>query len=104
MRLCCVLCTADESNGDTVVGPFHSARDAMGWIGDDAQINGRDEGEYSILPFVLRTSEPTDDYGDDCPYCGGNCPNEPEDSENLCDGYAGDIDGLCEQQSAADDL
>jgi hypothetical protein len=32
---------------------------------------------------------------EDCPYCGGNCPNEPEDSEFLCDGYAGDIDDLC---------
>lgn len=32
----------------------------------------------------------------ECPYCGGNCPNEPDDSANLCDGYAGDIDGLCE--------
>lgn len=29
-----------------------------------------------------------------CRYCGGNCPNEPDDSENLCDGFAGDIDGL----------
>ena len=30
----------------------------------------------------------------DCYYCGGNCPNEPEDSKYLCDGFAGDIDGL----------
>ena len=22
-----------------------------------------------------------------CRYCGGNCPNEPENSENLCDGF-----------------
>ena len=29
-----------------------------------------------------------------CRYCGGNCPNEPDDSEYLCDGFAGDIDGL----------
>jgi|3_EtaG_2_1085321.scaffolds.fasta_scaffold175693_2 hypothetical protein len=29
-----------------------------------------------------------------CHYCQGNCPNEPEDSEYLCDGFAGDIDGL----------
>ena len=29
-----------------------------------------------------------------CPYCGGDCLNEPYDSEHLCDGYAGDIDGL----------
>ena len=31
-----------------------------------------------------------------CRYCGGNCPNEPDDSEYLCDGFAGDIDSLYE--------
>ena len=31
-----------------------------------------------------------------CRYCGGNCPNEPENSEYLCDSYAGDIDHLYE--------
>ena len=31
-----------------------------------------------------------------CRYCGGNCENEPEDSKYLCDGFAGDIDGLYE--------
>ena len=29
-----------------------------------------------------------------CYYCEGNCPNEPKNSEFLCDGYAGDIDNL----------
>ena len=29
-----------------------------------------------------------------CAYCGGNCPYEPDDSGFLCDGFAGDIDGL----------
>lgn len=27
----------------------------------------------------------------DCMYCGGDCPNQ---EEYMCDGYAGDIDGL----------
>ena len=31
---------------------------------------------------------------EECRYCGGGCPNEPDDSEYLCDGYSGDIDGL----------
>ena len=31
-----------------------------------------------------------------CYYCGGDCPNQREDSEHLCDGFAGDIDGLYE--------
>ena len=29
-----------------------------------------------------------------CLYCGGNCPEEPCNSLKLCDGFAGDIDGL----------
>ena len=29
-----------------------------------------------------------------CAYCGGECPNEPEDSEYLCDGFMGDVDNL----------
>lgn len=33
-----------------------------------------------------------------CGYCGGNCPNEPNDSPNLCDGFAGDIDGLYDDE------
>ncbi len=33
-----------------------------------------------------------------CPYCGGNCPNEQDDSNYLCDGFAGDIDKLAEQE------
>ena len=34
-----------------------------------------------------------------CRYCGGNCPNEEENSLYLCDGYAGDIDGLYAKES-----
>ncbi len=37
-----------------------------------------------------------------CRYCGGNCPHEPEDSENLCDGFAGDIDGLYNEDTNED--
>jgi len=28
-----------------------------------------------------------------CRYCGGNCPN---DHDNMCDGYSGDVDNLYE--------
>lgn len=38
-----------------------------------------------------------DDSEDECRYCGGNCPNESKDGD-VCDGYAGDIDGLYEQE------
>ena len=34
-----------------------------------------------------------------CKYCGGNCPNDPE-GEHLRDGFAGDIDGLYEEEDA----
>ena len=37
----------------------------------------------------------------ECYYCGGNCPNEPDDSEYLCDGFAGDIDGLYAEEELA---
>ena len=37
----------------------------------------------------------------ECHYCGGNCPNEPDDSEYLCDGFAGDIDGLYAEDTQA---
>ena len=35
----------------------------------------------------------------DCKYCGGNCPEQVDKNgearaEFICDGYAGDIDGL----------
>ena len=35
-----------------------------------------------------------------CYYCGGNCSNEPKDSEFLCDSYAGDIDDLYKNEQA----
>ena len=48
---------------------------------------------------VLGTSKPPEELpGEDCRYCGGDCPGEPDDSEYLCDGFAGDIDGLYEEQ------
>tara|TARA_R100000152_G_C6746447_1_gene170020 strand:- start:708 stop:875 length:168 start_codon:yes stop_codon:yes gene_type:complete len=34
-----------------------------------------------------------------CMYCGENCPNEPENSEYLCDGYEDDIDYLYNEPS-----
>lgn len=38
-----------------------------------------------------------------CSYCGGNCPNEPDDSENLCDGFAGAIDDLDSEPEPQED-
>ena len=32
-----------------------------------------------------------DEHEKRCRYCGGNCPN---DEDNACDGYLGDIDNL----------
>jgi hypothetical protein len=49
-----------------------------------------------ILSMYPDLGKVVDQLSDDekCRYCDGNCPNEPEDSVNLCDGFAGDIDGL----------
>lgn len=40
---------------------------------------------------------------EDCRYCGGNCPKEPIGSNNLCDGFAGDVDGLYSGEEDDDD-
>ena len=37
-----------------------------------------------------------------CYYCNGNCPNEPKDSEFLCDSNAGDIDDLYKNEQASE--
>ena len=37
--------------------------------------------------------------GSQCRYCGENCPVQPDNSEYLCDGFAGDIDGLYAETS-----
>ena len=39
-----------------------------------------------------------------CRFCGGNCSNEEENSLYLCDGYAGDIDGLYAKESDATEI
>ena len=40
------------------------------------------------------TLDPGDYEEKPCHYCGGNCPNESIDSENLCDGFQGDLDHI----------
>ena len=44
--------------------------------------------------FLVRTKKGGMMGDKHCRYCDGICPNEPDDSEFLCDGFAGDIDGL----------
>ena len=48
---------------------------------------------WGIMDTLL-SMDPPKREDDSCHYCGGSCPTEPDDSENLCDGFAGDIDGL----------
>ena len=47
----------------------------------------------SAIFFYMEAEE------EECHYCCGNCPNEPDDSEYLCDGFAGDIDGLYAEEA-----
>ena len=62
------------------------------------QLTRIEDGEkvYNVVPNWSDSPEPDwEGVGvDTCRYCGGNCPNEPDDSAFLCDGFAGDIDGL----------
>ena len=54
----------------------------------DVQIYNFDDDDGNVKTIVIPLT------GEPCRYCGGNCPNEPDDSEFLCDGFAGDIDNL----------
>lgn len=67
------------------------------------------DGEYVTKVYNSISSRPIKYLGDsiweelpECSYCGGGCPNEPDDSEYLCDGFAGDIDGLYEPPPTTD--
>ena len=51
----------------------------------------------SMTPRIeRRKNNKTYEYLNDtkCKYCGGNCPNEDDSSEYICDGYRNDPDGL----------
>jgi len=53
------------------------------------------DGFKAIYRELRRTLiNPYIESRDACGYCNGDCPNQPDDSEFLCDGFAGDIDGL----------
>ena len=55
-------------------------------IAEGADVQVDNDGQYIVYTGVYEVKE--------CYYCGDNCPNEPDDSEYMCDGFAGDIDGL----------
>jgi CO dehydrogenase/acetyl-CoA synthase alpha subunit len=65
------------------------------WIASWMSAADAPDADPSDIPgFLLETAAEDDEDEESCHYCQGNCPNEPDDSENLCDGFAGDIDGL----------
>lgn len=68
---------ADACEGEYVENPNGN---------DRLEVEQAPDGEY----YVVEVEK------EQCSYCGGNCPNEDDDSENLCDGFAGNIDGLYE--------
>jgi hypothetical protein len=61
----------------------HINKNLQGWYVRKGNIDGLNIDDDGTI---------TED--EDCRYCQGECPNEPDDSEHLCDGFAGDIDGL----------
>lgn len=57
------------------------------WIEREAELHRREQDEERRARF----REVTNEDEERCRYCGGDCPN---DEDNACDGYSGDIDGL----------
>lgn len=74
----------------------------LNWICGDAgryakyiiAINSIATEEERLMADDDMFADENEEATETCRYCGGNCPNEPENSENLCDGFAGDVDGL----------
>jgi hypothetical protein len=68
-------------------------------------------GEFEVMTFAggtmdfcsAKCADEAHEYlADDepCRYCGGECPNQPDG--NVCDYYAGDIDGLYSSEDRFD--
>ena len=57
---------------------------------DFADIDG-DGDKDEDMKKAAKDKEKMDEEKEECRYCGGDCPN---DEDNACDGYLGDIDGL----------
>ena len=60
-------------------------------IAEGADVQVDNDGQFIVYTGVYEAKE--------CYYCGDNCPNEPDDSEYMCDGFAGDIDGLYTEEA-----
>jgi hypothetical protein len=70
---------------------------------DDDNLNFWDTAK-GVAEWCMEAVE--DDYtpieeGDECEYCGGNCPH---DVDNACDGYLGDIEDLYANQRNYNDI
>ena len=77
----------------------HINTNLQGWYVRKANIDGLNMDEEQIV----HTCDDDEVAAESCHYCQGNCPNEPDDSEDLCDGFAGDIDGLYAEQLRRDE-
>ena len=87
-----------DSNAFGLMGAFSREAKKQGWTKDEVQVvlDKCKTGSYEDLLCTLMDNiddNSGDDENDDepCRYCGGDCPN---DEDNACDGYIGDIDDL----------
>ena len=80
------LCLDSSEDKNTLLD---SIMDALVSEGADVQVDN--DGQLVVYTGVYEVKE--------CYYCGDNCPNEPNDSEYMCDGFAGDIDGLYTEEA-----
>lgn len=56
--------------------------------------NVQNHDKLCEIPFDKSRADAIMTVDEACRYCGGTCPSKHPDSENLCDGFAGDIDEL----------
>ena len=91
-----------DGNAFALIGAFAKEAKRQGWSKEQVEEVTKKamKGSYDELLCTLMEniednfSDSADEDDEPCPYCSGDCPN---DEDNACDGYLGDIDQLCEK-------
>jgi len=75
-----------------VAAKITKAADYLGSVKHYMEGQAMSDVELAVVPVAGdMTDAMTMEEKEECRYCGGDCPN---DEDNACDGYLGDIDGL----------
>jgi hypothetical protein len=78
-----------------VAAKITKAADYLGSVKHYMEGQAMSDVELAVVPVAGDMTDamtvPEGEEKEECRYCGGDCPN---DEDNACDGYLGDIDGL----------